>query len=199
MKKLFSLALAATALLGTQQAMATAINFDDLAAGTTVTNQYASATFSSDAGNHLAAFSFAALLGSSVPNVLGGVHPGSATNGGFAELIVDFTAPVNNLGFLADAVNSTGTAALIDVYVNNTLSSTVNLVGLGTPATPLAVDLSAFGDVTKIRVYAITDAGGLAYDDFQFNSAAAVPEPATLALFATGLAGFRLRRRAPNV
>jgi hypothetical protein len=194
MKKLsLSLVFAATALLGTHQAMATTIDFDNLTGGTTVTNQYASATFSSDAGNHLATLGFVPPFGSSAPNLLGGVNAGGSING-FAELTVEFTAGVNNLGFSALGVDDTGTIGQIDVYVNNAFLSTVNLVGASNLFAPLAVDLSAFSQVTKIRVYSITDVSGFGYDDFHFNPAA-VPEPATLALLAVGLAWFGVRRR----
>ncbi len=40
-----------------------------------------------------------------------------------------------------------------------------------------------------------TDPGGLAYDNFTFNSVASVPEPASIALLGLGLAGIGFSRR----
>jgi hypothetical protein len=67
--------------------------------------------------------------------------------------------------------------------------------------TPLFVDLSAFNNLTRLRVYNITDTLGIGYDDFSFTvtPAAAVPEPGTAALLAAVLplgAAILRRRRA---
>src|SRR5262245_54259216 len=92
---LTSTALMLTACLGA--ARATVIDFDDLASGVAVTNQYPEATFSSDAGFENATDSFYN-LGTSTPNYIctrltGGEF--TCTNTTF----VVFTFPVNNLRF----------------------------------------------------------------------------------------------------
>lgn len=57
---------------------------------------------------------------------------------------------------------------------------------------------ATFNDITRIRIHSITDAAGLGWDDFSFGTGevpAPVPEPGTLLLVGTSLAGAVLRRQ----
>jgi hypothetical protein len=195
-----ALAAAAALLLvpGTARAQVV-INFDELAPGTAVTSLYPEVTFTSEPG--FTVRTLGAAFNTSPPT---GILPFGNLGGGGAdrELILDFANPVRALSFYASAVESSGTAAQVDVFVNGVISATENITGLGQFLTPVLVDLSAYSDVTRVRVYNITDPNGINYDDFSFTVApaqAVVPEPGTLALLLAGTlttgAGF-LRRRA---
>jgi hypothetical protein len=101
---------------------------------------------------------------------------------------------VSGLTFLAIGVDDNGTVALVDVYVNNAFSTTVNVTGNASPQSPDLVDLTAFSNVTSIEIHTLTDSFGIGWDDFTFTVNAA-PEPGSLALMALGLAAFGLGRR----
>lgn len=188
MKKQLALLIAASlAVAMSAKAAPTIINFDDLPNHTIVTNQYSGVSFSSDGGNVLEVISFP--FASSAPNIVAGNN----TNG-FADVIINFDTPVNALSFDAIGVNNAGTVGLIDIYQNNSFTATVNLLGQGTVLVPDYVDLSAYSDVTGIKIYSITDLLGYGYDNFQFTPGA-VPEPSTIALAGFGIAGFIAARR----
>ena len=129
------------------------INFDDLLVGTQVATQYPEATFHavgvrSDWSAHV--------LGSN-----------SGYNGNVA---IDFTTPVRNLKFDYGWTNSSGTIAKVDVYYYDStgqVMKTVSIVGDGKQAVR-TLDLSKFINVTRILIHDVTDAAGLAYDNFSF-------------------------------
>ena len=64
--------------------------------------------------------------------------------------------------------------------------------------TPLLLNLSAYDDITRIRLYAISDGGGIGWDTFTFDPEAnhQVPEPvSTLLLLSTAMVGLAAARR----
>ncbi|MDO9311630.1 MAG: PEP-CTERM sorting domain-containing protein, partial [Nitrosomonas sp.] len=91
--------------------------------------------------------------------------------------------------------NNSGVQALVDIFVNGAFAATNNIVVSGLFNTPDLVDLSAYNDVTSIRIHDITDGGGLGWDNFTF--ATAVPEPETYAmlLLGLGLLGFMAQHK----
>jgi hypothetical protein len=86
----------------------------------------------------------------------------------------------------------------MDVFTNGVFADTFILAGNSENLDPRVVDLSAFIDITKIRIYNISDSAGIGWDTFSFESdgTTAVPEPATLLLVGAGLVGAVRRRRA---
>jgi hypothetical protein len=86
--------------------------------------------------------------------------------------------------------------ALVDVSVGGTFAATVDILGDTNFFNPNLVDLSAFSNVTSIRIHDITDQTGLGWDNFSFSAtpvvgpvaaAPAVPEPETYAMLLAGL------------
>ena len=187
--------LAASLLaLSASATQAATINFDSLGNGVAVTNQFAAlGTFSSEAG--FTNLTTAQNLGSSLPNFIC-TGPIGGSIDCTHETILDFTNPVSGLTLLGVGVNDVGVVAQIDVFVNSLFNSTVSVIGTGTPLNPVLVNLGAFSNVTRIRIRNITDAAGIGWDDFTFETgAAAVPEPTTLVLFGSGMIGAYMRRR----
>lgn len=166
----------------------TTINFDNLAAGTVITNQYAGVTFSTVAGQENRAE--AQNLGSSLPNFLctydtfGNINCANDT-------YIDFAVGVDNLSFYAIGANDNGHIADVDVFINNVFDHTDLVIGNGSPFTPDLVSIVGT-NITRIEIKNITDSYGLGWDDFTYG---AVPEPATMAVLGFGsLVMFRRRK-----
>jgi len=204
MKTLFSIKRALSAglitvctslsLVSTANASPTVIGFEDFGpvgiSGPTVTNQYPGVLFSSTGSN--------VNIVSTQPGIGDGDNflcTGSPGINCVGETILNFTDPVSGLSFLAVGSNNAGVQALVDVFVNGAFAATNNIVVGGLFNTPDLVDLSAFNNVTSIRIHDITDGGGLGWDNFTFTSA--VPEPGTYAmlLLGLGLLGFMAQRK----
>lgn len=150
--------------------MTTVINFDDLSGGTVVSDQYEGVTFSSEAGFDVSTLNLANLFNSTSPNLIA-VTDASGSLQANQNLYLDFDQPVNNLSFRVVGDNTNGTAALITVYTADGSVETVNLVTDGNGFTPDVIDLSSFSNITRISINTVTDAGGIGYDDFQFEPA----------------------------
>jgi Kelch motif protein len=142
------------------------IDFDLLAAGVPVTNQYADATFSSDSG--FLAWTVATSQGNSLPNAIA-TGPAAGGVDGTHDLDVDFPRPVVGLAFDAIGVDGAGNVATVNVYERGLFAAALPIDGLGTPAVPVHVDLSVYRDVTRIEIVSVGDAGGIAWDDFVFG------------------------------
>lgn len=87
----------------------------------------------------------------------------------------------------------------VEIYSGATLLDTLDvLVGDDDGSSFDLVSLAGYSGVTRI-VISSTDAGGVLYDNFRFDAAAAVPEPATwaLVLAAAGLGARRRRGAGP--
>jgi len=184
--------LASAFMLVAQTASAAVIGFEDLTNGTTVTNQYEGVTFSSVGGN--------VNLVTNQPGIGFGnnfICTGSSSINCTSETILTFVNLVKNLSFYQVGDNASGVVAKVDVFVSGLFSSTVDILGFNDFNTPNLVDLTSFTDVSSIRIYNITDPGGLGWDNFSFEDGPApIPVPASLGLLFSAVLGLgALRRR----
>ena len=156
----------AVLVAATGQANAVTITFDTLPCNTYVTNQYPQVSFSSNAFNTPITYCDNN-YGTTLPSLTrrdfyGWNH--------FAELTLNFTRPVKDLTFHTIGVDNGGVIANIDIYRSGILSQTVPLVSNGSTFIPTFVDLSQYGnDITRIRIYNISDPYGIAFDNFSFT------------------------------
>lgn len=172
----------------------TVIGFEDFGpvgiSGPTVTNQYPGVLFSST-GSNVNIVSTQPGIGAG-DNFLCTGSPGINCTG---ETILSFDNPVSSLSFLAVGSNNAGVQAMVDVFVNGAFAATSNITVSGLFNAPDLVDLSAFNDVSSIRIYGITDGGGLGWDNFTFTSAVPEPETYAMLLLGLGLLGFVAKRK----
>lgn len=160
------------ASLGEPAAAGVAFDFESLAGGTDVTNQFPEASFSSNPG--YAARVFAAKPGSygtSGTNLI----TTAESSGGFDfvhDLFVDFTDPVDDLTFLVAADHNGGVIGQITVFQNATLAGSMKIIGDADATTPFLADLSGYDGITRIEITKVSDSFGLLYDDFYFEVAA---------------------------
>jgi hypothetical protein len=189
----FSMCTALT-MTSTASAAPTVIGFEEFGdvgiSGPTVTTDYPGVVFSSTGGN--------VNIVSSQPGIGDGLNflctgsPGINCTG---ETILNFSTPVHDLSFLAVGSNAGGVQAQVDVFVNGVFAATDNITVNGLFNTPNPIDLSAFNNVTSIRLYHITDPGGLGWDNFTYISAVPEPETYAMLLLGLGLLGFAAQRK----
>ncbi len=175
-------------------AFADFIDFEGLANAEAVTDQFAGVEFSSNSGFEN---SITAQSGIGFGDNFICTRPTEGAINCTQETILTFSSLVNGLTFWQVGDNSSGTVALVDVFVSGVFAATVDILGFSDFNTPNLVDLSAFSDVSSIRIYDVTDPGGLGWDNFEFfaEGSVSVPEPGTLGLLGLGLLGLAARRR----
>lgn len=183
-----ALGVAAFAAAGFAQAMS--MTFNDLAAGTMVTNQYAGVTFSSSSGSANYAYGF------NGNNILCTGPVGGGINC-LEDTYIDFATPVNSLTFWAIEPNFDGPDADFRIFQDGVYTTTLPLIGLGGTGNKF-VDLSAYAHITRLEIVNILvddiNERGIGWDNFTM---APVPEPETWVLVLAGLATVSLvaRRR----
>lgn len=188
-----ALAVITAVLAFSGAAGAVVIDFDDVGDGVEITNQYAGAVFSSQAGSRI--LTTAQSLGSSTPNF---ICSATTSINCVDDVYVDFTTPVSGLTFVAVGDNNVGDVGDVRVFGGATLLGTVDIITDSNFFTPHLLDLTAFLGITRIEIANISDGGGLGFDDFTFNGGGApIPEPAAWAMLCTGLGvvGYAAGRR----
>ena len=200
---MFNRALSAAIVVSSMMAapaLAALIDFEGLPAATVVTNQFPGVTFSSASGSQNLVVTRSG-IGFGDNFLCTGVG-GSPTCTG--ETILTFANGVSALTFYQvgdDQAIDGARVALVDVSVGGTFAATVDILGDTNFFNPNLVDLSAFSNVTSIRIHDITDQTGLGWDNFSFTAtpvaAPAVPEPETYAMLVAGLVllSFVVRRQ----
>jgi hypothetical protein len=203
MRWMFNRALSAAIVVSSMMAapaLAALIDFEGLPAATVVTNQFPGVTFSSASGSQNLVVTRSG-IGFGDNFLCTGVG-GSPTCAG--ETILTFANGVSALTFYQvgdDQAIDGARVALVDVSVGGTFAATVDILGDTNFFNPNLVDLSAFSNVTSIRIHDITDQTGLGWDNFSFTAtpvaAPAVPEPETYAMLVAGLVllSFVVRRQ----
>jgi hypothetical protein len=148
------------------RAMHHSITFDDLPAGTVVTEQYPGVRFSSPGvANVVIANADQIVVGGPEPNALGGPAPN------LDDLYIDFDPPVINLKFLVNGAGPSGVIARVRVLCGGVQSIT-DIIANGSSFS--TVDLSEFKVINRIEIFDITDVNGIGFDDFQFDDVARI-------------------------
>lgn len=115
------------------------ITFDDLPAGTVVTEQYPGVRFSSPGvANVLIANADQIVVGGSEPNALGGPAPN------LDDLYIDFDPPVINLKFLVNGAGPSGVIARVRVLCGGVLRlrTSLQMAAVFLPSTSVSSKLS---------------------------------------------------------
>lgn len=195
-RQLSALLLASTLCFASAASAQTVINFDNLANGVVVTNQYAGVSFSSTAGNTNYITAQSSYNGSK-PNFLC-TGPVNSSINCTASTIVTFESAVSGVSLKGMGINDGGNVkvAQVDLYNGLTFLGSQNILGNGEGYNPLLIDLSSWGSITRFELTNITDGGGIGWDDITYTSGStSVPEPSSLALVAAGLVGVMAARR----
>lgn len=144
------------------------IDFDGLAPGTVVTDQYPEATFSADDPQENVVYDDYDFGPLSVPNYITTAEHGvqNAINATY----VDFTVPVRDLRFFLVGDDAPGLKAKIDIFESGVWTDTFMVFADGVFDVPDLVDLTAYDMVTRIEIYDLSDPGGLGWDLFRFDT-----------------------------
>lgn len=161
------------------------ITFDNYSHGTTITNQYSPAIFSSGPGQMPVTYNPRSdpddgTAPISLPNTLTRYNMNfPAQWNHFAPLTVEFTRPVNNLRFGVVGIDALWGRNIFDfdIYQNGVYKGTRTIASLGNDVN-MMVNVGQpsyqFGinEITKIVIYNITDPFGIAFDDVTFDTPA---------------------------
>jgi hypothetical protein len=148
------------------------IDFDELTppSGVTVSSQYLpNAEFRADTGFIVHAFAFPSSILDSPPMGIAVEDPATPNLVSLSEPIeVVFPSGAKDLRFYITGVNSSARFADLVLTRRDNTTTTRQLMGAGTPATPMRIDLSSDGPLSKIRLENVDDAFGIGYDSFTF-------------------------------
>lgn len=204
----FTAALAAAALLGAGAAQADTINFDNLAPGTVLSNQYAGVSFAPNAfsGAGGPTGDWGTTTDMTVVDVLGtdvgGLGSPSLVSGnllrsfngwlgedGDASFSIDFAAAIDSFSATFAGIG-TPASTRIFVYDGATLLGTVAATSTGQ-----AVLSFAAPSITRVVVTPGDFFDWVGVDNINYTPAATVPEASSWAMMALGLGLLALKRR----
>jgi hypothetical protein len=172
------------------QAQTTTIGFDNVASGTTISNQYAGLLFSAPTGFRTATVGLP-LPGVSPPNFLCSTPLSQLSCVG--AFTIDFLNGAQNVSIKAVGLDGSGTLMSIGVFGAAGLLGTVPVIGTGTPNTTTTLNFASFGQIQRLQFTANTD--GIGWDDLIYSAPTVVPEPSALAMMTVGLGGLVLGSR----
>jgi hypothetical protein len=140
------------------------IGFEDVTEGTLLGAQYsAHATFSSE-GSVPVTVVFTHNFGTG-----NYIRTNLTTDNSGAPLFVAFTKPVKGLALTVLGANTSGPCADAVVTYGGGKTATIPVVGKGDPTVNVAVDLTAYDQVTRVEIVNVRDFDNLAYDEFSFS------------------------------
>lgn len=101
-----------------------------------------------------------------------------------------------DVSFTVTGDNASGLTGSVDVFRDAALLGTVDIMTDGVFESTDLVDLTSFGEITRL-VISSTDLAGFSYDNFSYNIIVKdpLPSPSALALFGLGAAALGFARR----
>jgi hypothetical protein len=184
-------ALVVAVLYGPTPASGATIDFESVPLGTTdpfsVTTEGTTATFASAATFQVFPSFFSTLTG----RVLFSADPI------IAPLEVSFSNPLSSVS-LAFALNSPSTLTpfIVAAFLGATPVGAATFFGAVPPGFGFPEGAASFAGGPFDRLLLVSPAFDFAVDNINFQTVSAVPEPATLVLFGTGVAGLLRRARS---
>jgi hypothetical protein len=137
------------------------LDFDELAGGVKVADQYAQHVTFSTNGTAMYVLVGAQGYGSSPPNFICPTYQCAH------DMYLAFARPVSQLVFNAIGVNNSGPVASMRIFVADALAATVPIMGQGNDTIPVRVEISQ-ANVSRLEIVNITDSSGLGMDDLTF-------------------------------
>lgn len=191
MKSLFASALLCLSAVAVHAAPVM-INFDEQAAGTSITNQYAALGVNFTQ----ASISDFTCCGTPTPTLVNAEFGGGGGDTRYSSLSMAFSTAMSAVGFDFNYYGTTSGAVALAYGAGGALLETLNITTVGSSTLePVAFSVNGIESV-EVRTFGYPSAGWLfAIDNLQFETGNSVPVPGSLALLGIGLVAVRATRR----